>query len=77
VQPTDGRNISGNFDPAIHGFNGKTRVSLPNELQNLFDVKFINAANELGGNFKFNLDMNSGKPLGAGRCFERFKYWLI
>jgi hypothetical protein len=77
MQPTAGRNITGNFDPTIHGYHGKTHTTLPNELQEIFDVKFINAANELGGNFQYNLDTNSGKPLGAGRCFERFKYWLI
>jgi hypothetical protein len=70
VPPTDGRNITGDFDPAVHGFGGVTLISLPNQLQKPFDERFFNAANELGGNFKFNRDMNSGKPLGASRCFE-------
>jgi choline dehydrogenase len=66
VQPTDGRNITGDFDPAVHGFDGMTRVSLPNEVQPLFDERFFNAADELGGNFSFNLDTNAGKNVGAG-----------
>ncbi|EKM83239.1 hypothetical protein AGABI1DRAFT_111689 [Agaricus bisporus var. burnettii JB137-S8] len=65
MQPTDGRNITGDFDPAVHGFDGMTRISLPNQLQRDFDARFIKAADELGGKFSYNLDMNSGKPLGS------------
>lgn len=71
MQPTDGRNITGDFDPAVHGFDGMTRISLPNQLQRDFDARFIKAADELGGKFSYNLDMNSGKPLGSGKYFER------
>lgn len=69
VQPTDGRNITGEYDPTIHSFDGMTRISLPNQLQKPFDENVFAAADELGGIFEFNLDMNSGKPLGTGECF--------
>ncbi|KAF7777703.1 CAZyme family AA3 [Agaricus bisporus var. burnettii] len=65
VQPTDGRNITGEYDPTTHSFDGMTRISLPNQLQQPFDANVFAAADELGGNFKFNLDMNDGKPLGT------------
>jgi hypothetical protein len=30
------------------------------------DNKILNATAELGGDFAYNLDINSGKPLGVG-----------
>ncbi|KAJ3565821.1 hypothetical protein NP233_g7394 [Leucocoprinus birnbaumii] len=62
--PAEPRNTTGQFNPLVHGFNGKTLTSLPGHLQSI-DSKTIAAANELGGDFKFNLDMNSGSPLGT------------
>ncbi|KAF7777700.1 CAZyme family AA3 [Agaricus bisporus var. burnettii] len=66
VPPTDGRNISGEFIPAAHGFDGMIRTCLPNQYQEQFDKRYFEAIDELGGNFALNLDTNSGKPLGAG-----------
>jgi choline dehydrogenase len=77
VQPTDGRNITGDFNPAIHGFDGMTRTSLPNQLQRPLAERFFSAAVELGGNFEVNLDMNSGRPLGASKCFERLRSCVL
>jgi choline dehydrogenase len=74
MKPTDGRNITGEYDPAYHNLDGMTRISLPNQLQRIFDKRCFEAADELGGNFKFNLDMNSGNPLGTG---EYFGYLLV
>jgi hypothetical protein len=68
VQPTDGRNTTGQYDPIYHNVDGKTHITLPNQLQKLFDQKCFEAAAELGGNFKYNIDMNSGNPLGIGGC---------
>ncbi|KAG6883452.1 hypothetical protein C0993_006066 [Termitomyces sp. T159_Od127] len=63
--PTDHRNITGQFDPSVHGFDGLVGVSLPNDLVPI-DPLVINATQQLGGEFSFNLDYNSGKPLGLG-----------
>ncbi|EKM83240.1 hypothetical protein AGABI1DRAFT_118556 [Agaricus bisporus var. burnettii JB137-S8] len=71
VQPQDGRNVTGEFNATTHGFDGITHVSLPNQLQKPFDENVFAAADELGGNFEFNLDMNSGKPLGTGVVLPR------
>ncbi|KAF8959801.1 aryl-alcohol oxidase [Flammula alnicola] len=63
TQPADHHNITGQYNPAVHGFHGMTSTSLPGFLQS-FVPRSIQAANELEGPFEFNLDMNSGKPLG-------------
>lgn len=70
MPPTDGRNISGEFIPAAHGFDGMIRTCLPNQYQEQFDKRYFEAIDELGGNFALNLDTNSGKPLGAGGFFR-------
>lgn len=62
--PAEPRNITGQFDPSVHGFHGRTFASLPSALQSV-DSRVIAAANELGGDFQFNIDMNSGTPLGT------------
>jgi hypothetical protein len=52
-----------------------TLSCLANQIRKPFDERFFNAADELGGNFKFNIDMNSGKPLGSSRpldCLQRY-----
>ncbi|XP_006461554.1 hypothetical protein AGABI2DRAFT_205343 [Agaricus bisporus var. bisporus H97] len=65
VPPTDGRNITGEFNPVIHGYDGMTRISLPNRLELPFDTNVRAAADELGGNFEYKLDLNGGNPLGT------------
>ena len=64
--PNDNHNITGEFDPTVHGFNGITSVSLPGSPTSI-DGRVINATHELGGDFKFNLDINTGNPLGVGQ----------
>ncbi|KAF9447243.1 GMC oxidoreductase [Macrolepiota fuliginosa MF-IS2] len=64
VSPAEPRNTTGQFDPSVHGFNGSTSVSLPGHLQGV-DSRVIAAANELSGDYEFNIDMNSGRPLGT------------
>ncbi|KAF5388752.1 hypothetical protein D9757_004771 [Collybiopsis confluens] len=61
--PADGHNASGQFDPSIHSTSGITSVTvegfpLPT------DPFGLKASKELGGIFSFNLDYNSGHPLG-------------
>jgi choline dehydrogenase-like flavoprotein len=63
--PKDGHNISNQFDPSVHGFDGVTSVSLAGYPSGI-DEKVFQAAAELEGEHTFNLDTNSGNPLGIG-----------
>ncbi|KAF8888804.1 aryl-alcohol oxidase-like protein [Infundibulicybe gibba] len=63
--PVDGHNITGQFDPRVHSFNGINSVTLAG-FPSPIDGRVINASKELGGDFKFNLDYNSGSELGLG-----------
>jgi len=53
------------FDPSVHGFNGINTVSLAAYPQSI-DYRVIQTTVELPEEFPFNIDMNSGKPLGVG-----------
>lgn len=75
--PADNHNITGQFDPSIHGFKGEVGVSLLG-FPTPIDQKAIDAANELGGKYAFNLDTNSGNQLGIGvLLFQRFTYCVL
>ncbi|KAG6865075.1 hypothetical protein C0991_005305 [Blastosporella zonata] len=63
--PVDNHNTTGQFNPAVHGFNGINSVSLVGYPQSV-DPRFIQTTKELPDDFPFNLDMNSGNPLGLG-----------
>ncbi|KAG6916148.1 hypothetical protein DXG01_008299 [Tephrocybe rancida] len=63
--PADNHNITGQFNPAVHGFKGDVAVSLPG-FPTPIDQRVIEATTQAGDDFKFNLDFNSGKPLGLG-----------
>jgi len=63
--PADGHDTTGQFDPSVHSNTGINAVSLPGYPQAI-DEKVIQASKELGGDFKFNLDMNDGDELGLG-----------
>ncbi|PBK61223.1 pyranose dehydrogenase [Armillaria solidipes] len=65
VAPADHHNTSGEFDPAVHGFDGVTSVSLPGYPRGT-DGLVIQATEELPDEFPFNLDYNSGYQLGIG-----------
>ncbi|TFK35254.1 pyranose dehydrogenase [Crucibulum laeve] len=63
--PSDHHDTTGQYNPRIHGFSGMTYVSLsgydePNS------PKLLQVTKELPHEFPFNLDMNSGNPLGLG-----------
>ncbi|KAG5636888.1 hypothetical protein H0H81_006507 [Sphagnurus paluster] len=63
--PADHHNTTGQFDPSVHGFNGLVGVSLagyPTEI----DPLVITATQQLGGEYAYNQDINSGMPLGIG-----------
>ncbi|KAG6917144.1 hypothetical protein DXG01_003657 [Tephrocybe rancida] len=63
--PADNHNTSGQFDPSVHGFNGINAVSLTGYPLNI-DPLFIQTTKDLPDEFPFNLDTNSGDPLGLG-----------
>ncbi|KAJ7248207.1 aryl-alcohol-oxidase from pleurotus Eryingii [Mycena haematopus] len=64
--PADHHNTQGQFDPSVHSTNGITSVSLPGFEWPIFYDKVIQTTKELPETFPFNLDANSGKPLGLG-----------
>ncbi|KAJ7282855.1 alcohol oxidase [Mycena rebaudengoi] len=63
--PVDHSNISRQFNPAVHGFDGINTVSLP-AFPRGTDALIIQTTSDLRDEFPFNLDMNSGDHLGIG-----------
>ncbi|RDB27758.1 Pyranose dehydrogenase 1 [Hypsizygus marmoreus] len=61
--PADGHNITGQFDPTMHGYKGEVAVSLPG-YGTPIDQRVLQATSQMGGDYKFNLDYNSGNQLG-------------
>ncbi|KAJ6559888.1 hypothetical protein B0H19DRAFT_1069608 [Mycena capillaripes] len=62
--PSDHHNTTGEFDPAVHGSEGITTVSLAG-FPSPIDSRVIETTTQFEG-YPFNLDMNSGYPLGIG-----------
>ncbi|KAK0222762.1 aryl-alcohol oxidase precursor [Armillaria nabsnona] len=65
VASADHHNTTGQYDPAVHGFEGITSVSLA-EYPSVLDGRIIQATKELSDEFPFNMDYNSGYHLGIG-----------
>ncbi|SJL13170.1 uncharacterized protein ARMOST_16609 [Armillaria ostoyae] len=65
VAPADNHNTTGQFDPAVHSFNGINLVSLSGYPRGT-DNHVIQTTAELSDEFPFNLDYNSGYQLGVG-----------
>ncbi|KAF8582565.1 GMC oxidoreductase [Ramaria rubella] len=65
TEPTDHHNTTGQFNPAVHSFTGINSVSLAGFAYPI-DNMVIQATQQLSEEFPFNLDMNSGSPLGVG-----------
>ncbi|KAJ7627940.1 aryl-alcohol oxidase-like protein [Mycena polygramma] len=63
--PVDFHDTTLEFDPSVHSTHGITSVSLNGYAWPL-GPRVIQATRELPNEFPFNLDMNSGKPLGIG-----------
>ncbi|KAJ3808678.1 hypothetical protein F5876DRAFT_78510 [Lentinula aff. lateritia] len=59
--PSDGHNITGQFDPSVHRFSGPLGVSLPGYSQTL-DALVLETLNN--GTFPYNQDSNSGNEIG-------------
>jgi len=66
TRPADNHNTTGQFNPTIHSFAGINSVSLSGFPQSI-DARVIQTTKELPDEFPFNLDMNSGKPMGLGK----------
>ncbi|KAF6746247.1 aryl-alcohol oxidase [Ephemerocybe angulata] len=58
-----GRNVTGQYDPAVHGYEGYSKVALPWSGPNAFDNLCLEQA-KTRSEFPYNRDPNSGKPLG-------------
>ncbi|SJL14163.1 uncharacterized protein ARMOST_17618 [Armillaria ostoyae] len=65
VASADHHNTTGQYDPAVHGFEGITSVSIA-EYPSVIDGRIIQATKELSDEFPFNMDYNSGYHLGIG-----------
>ncbi|KAF5369212.1 hypothetical protein D9757_010031 [Collybiopsis confluens] len=61
--PVDGHNVSGQFDPAFHGFDGFIGVSVPGASRAI-DDRVIQTTKDLA-EFPFSIDMNTGDHLGV------------
>lgn len=59
------------FDPSAHGFHGMTEVSLSSVPHSLDEI--IIKATEGNNEFPFNVDYNSGKPLGFGTPLKQYQ----
>ncbi|KAJ7698218.1 aryl-alcohol oxidase [Mycena olivaceomarginata] len=71
--PVDNHNQTGQFNPAVHGFYGINAVSLPGFLLPV-DVMVQQVTQELSDEFPFNLDYNSGWPLGVSWTQSTIKH---
>ncbi|KAF7361571.1 GMC oxidoreductase [Mycena sanguinolenta] len=64
--PADNHDTRGEFNPAVHSTYGITSVSLSGSRWPIFENQMIQTTRELPEEFPFNLDYNSGEPLGVG-----------
>ncbi|KAH6912226.1 pyranose dehydrogenase [Coprinopsis sp. MPI-PUGE-AT-0042] len=62
--PPGGRNTTGQFDPLVHGYNGKVSVSLPWAEPTEFDKLRLASAETHKDEFPYNIDQSSGRPIG-------------
>ena len=68
VPSTDQHNTTTEVNTAVHGFGGPVQMSLGGVSAEV-DSKFLASSEQFSNEFPFNLDMNSGKPLGLGKWF--------
>ncbi|KAF7368911.1 GMC oxidoreductase [Mycena venus] len=64
--PVDHHDTQGQYNPAVHSTKGINSVSLGRLYWPIFSKHVIESTKELPDEWPFNLDMNSGKPLGLG-----------
>ncbi|KAJ6589198.1 aryl-alcohol oxidase [Mycena capillaripes] len=68
TEPADHHDTRGQFDPSVHSNKGINSVSLPGFQWPIFSQHILEATEELSDEWRFNLDFNSGNPLGLGWC---------
>ncbi|KAJ3509487.1 hypothetical protein NMY22_g16273 [Coprinellus aureogranulatus] len=61
--PAGGRNATGQYDPSVHGYDGKVMTSLPWSGPDEADKRALRNT-ELQPEFPFVKDLNSGSPIG-------------
>ncbi|KAJ7243049.1 pyranose dehydrogenase [Mycena rebaudengoi] len=66
TSPADLHDTRGQFDPSVHSTRGMTAVSLNGSPWPEYQQRVLQVTKELPDEFPFNLDMNSGRPLGVG-----------
>ncbi|KAJ7653282.1 pyranose dehydrogenase [Mycena polygramma] len=66
TEPADHHDTRGQFNPAVHSTTGINSVSLAGFPWPIFSEHIIESTKELPDEWPFNLDMNSGRPLGLG-----------
>ncbi|KAJ7653117.1 pyranose dehydrogenase [Mycena polygramma] len=66
TEPADHHDTRGQFDPSVHSTTGINAVSLAGFPWPIISQHIIEATKELPDDWPFNLDMNSGKPIGLG-----------
>ncbi|KAF5350971.1 hypothetical protein D9756_008209 [Leucocoprinus leucothites] len=64
--PVDSHNITGQYNPKVHSSTGMMPTSIIGFRHPSVDVLTLTAIQQLGGEFKYNVDFNSGMPLGVG-----------
>ncbi|KAJ7684156.1 GMC oxidoreductase-domain-containing protein [Mycena polygramma] len=64
--PADQHNTQGQFNSTLHGRGGPISVSLTGFAWPELERRVINTTKELLDDFPFNVDTNSGQPLGIG-----------
>ncbi|KAF7375824.1 GMC oxidoreductase [Mycena sanguinolenta] len=64
--PADNHDTRGEFNPAVHSTHGINSVSLSGSRWPVFENQVIQTTREFPEEFPFNLDYNSGEPLGVG-----------
>ncbi|KAJ7054158.1 pyranose dehydrogenase [Mycena amicta] len=64
--PADNHNTHGQFDPSVHSTHGINAVSLGGFQYETFNEHVIQTTKELPKEYPYNIDTNSGKPLGLG-----------
>ncbi|KAH9003686.1 GMC oxidoreductase-domain-containing protein [Lactarius hatsudake] len=65
VPPADGHDTTGQIDPSIHGTSGPVEISVQGFRADL-DSRVLKAAARRARDFPFDIDTNSGNPLGIG-----------
>ncbi|KAJ6475754.1 pyranose dehydrogenase [Mycena vitilis] len=65
TEPADHHDTRGEFNPFVHSTTGKTSVSLAGYRWPV-SSRVLQTTRELPDDFPFNLDTNSGSPLGVG-----------